>query len=94
MADRDVTPDKIKNGAGLKIDQPKFSGYDSYNDVYTFKSQFKKIIEPTVQKKFWPDVLKFNYLSGHALTLVEKEVNYDKIWIRLVESFGNSRLLL
>ena len=47
-----------------------------------------------MQKKCWPDVLKFNYLSGHALTLVEKEVNYDKIWIRLVESFGNSRLLL
>ena len=56
VADRDVTPDKIENGAGLKIDLPKFSVYDSYNDVYTFKSQFKKIIEPTVQKKFWPDV--------------------------------------
>ena len=51
MADRDVTPDKIKNGAGLKIVLPKFSGYDSYNDVYTFKIKFKKIIEPTCAKE-------------------------------------------
>ena len=49
VADRDVTSDKIKNDAGLKIDLTKFSGYDSSN-VYTFNSQFKKVIEPTVSK--------------------------------------------
>ena len=40
------------------------------------------------------DFLKRNYLSGVALTLVEKVTEYSKIWEMLSQSFGNVRLLL
>ena len=77
----------------MKIDLPKFSGYKGKIDYFTFKSKFKKF-EPCVQKQFWAEYLKLNYLEGLALTLVEKETEYSKIWDRLRESFGSSRLLL
>ena len=38
--------------------------------------------------------MKSNYLGGSALILVEKETDYSKIWKRLLETFGNARLLL
>ena len=94
VSERDVTSDKLKNAASLKIDLPRFSGYDSQIDFYTFKSEFKKLVEPVVQKQYQSDYLKRNYLSGPALNLVEKEKDYDEIWKKLLESFGNARLLL
>ena len=63
-------------------------------DFFTFRTEFKKLVEPKIQKKFWPDYLKRNYLGGQALNLIEKETDYDKIWARLKDSFGNSKLLL
>ena len=48
-------------------------------DFYTFKSEFKKLVEPTVQKKYWADYLKRNFLCGSALILVEKETE-DEIF--------------
>ena len=94
VAERDVTPDKLKNASSLQINLPKFSGYDCKMDLYTFNSEFKKLVEPIVQKRYWADYLKRNYLSGVALVLVEKENVYVKIWEQLFESFGNARLLL
>ena len=94
VTERDVTSDKLKNAASLKIDLPKFSGYDCQMDFYTFKSEFKKLVEPVVQKQFRSDYLKRNYLSGPALNLVEKETDYSEIWKKLLDSFGNARLLL
>ena len=94
LNERDITPDKLKNASTLKIQIPKFSGYDCVMDFYTFKTEFQKLVEPTVQKKYWADYLKRNYLTGSALTLVEKENEYLKIWERLLESYGNARLLL
>ena len=92
--ERDITPDKLKNASTLQFELPKFSGYDCKMDFYTFKSEFQKLVEPTVQKKYWANYLKRNYLTGSAYTLVEKESDYSKIWNRLFESFGNARLLL
>jgi hypothetical protein len=94
LDDRDITPDKLKNAATLQIELPKFSGYDCKIDFFTFKSEFKKLVEPTVLKKRWSDYLKRNYLSGSAFKLVEKETDYEKIWNRLEESYGNARLML
>ena len=94
VADRDISPEKLRDAASFKIDLPKFTGYDSAMDFFTFKSQFQKLIEPNKQKKYWADFLKRNYLGGLALTLVEKETDYSKIWDRLKESFGNTRMLL
>ena len=94
IVERDISVEKIKNASGLKIDLPKFSGYDGSIDFFTFKSEFKRLVESSVQKKFWVDHLKRNYLSGQALTLVEAEKDYEKIWKRLQESFGCARLML
>ena len=94
LVERDITPDKLKNASTLKVEIPKFSGYDSKMDFYTFKSEFKKLVEPTIQKKYWADYLKRNYLTGMAFTLVEKETEYSQIWEILSQSFGNARLLL
>ena len=94
VSSRDVTPDKLKNAASLKIELPKFSGYDSDMDFYTFKSEFQKLIEPQVKKQLLSDYLKRNYLTGSAFTLVEKESDYSQIWQKLLDSFGNARLLL
>ena len=62
--------------------------------ISTLKTEFKKVVEPTVQKAYWADYLKRNYLTGMALTIVEKENNYEKIWEKLQQSYGNARLLL
>ena len=94
IKERDVTPEKMKNATTLRIELPKFGGYGSKMDLYTFKSEFKKLVEPVVQKQFLADYLKRNYLSGSALNLVEKETDYSKIWEKLKESYGNQRLLL
>ena len=94
LVERDITPDKLKNASTLKVEIPKFSGYDSKMDFYTFKSEFKKLVEPTIQKRYWADYLKRNYLTGMAFTLVEKETEYSQIWEILSQSFGNARILL
>ena len=94
VSKRDVTADKLKNATTLKIDLPKFSGYDCQLDFYTFKTEFVKLVEPMVQAPILSDYLKRNYLTGSALTLVEKETDYQEIWKKLLDSFGNARLLL
>ena len=83
LIERDITPDKLKNATTLKVEIPKFSGY-------TFKTEFKKLVEPPIQKKYWADYLKRNYLAGMAFTLVEKET--AQIWEMLSQSFGDMRL--
>ena len=94
VLEKDITPDKLRNACSLKIELPKFSGYDSSMDFYTFKTQFQTLVEPRNQKPYLADVLKRNYLSGSASKLVEKETDYAKIWERLKESYGNTRLML
>ena len=33
-------------------------------DIYTFQTEFEKLISPNIQKKLLPDYLKNNYLEG------------------------------
>ena len=80
---RDITPDNLRNAATLKVELPKFSGYDCSIDFFTFKSEFETLVEPTVQKRYLAEYLKRNYLSGMALTLVGREKHYGKIWEKL-----------
>ena len=94
MKSRDLSEKKLKRAFDLKIDLPKFKGYDSVLDIYTFRAEFEKLIEPVVQRKLWPDYLKRNYLTGPAVTLVDKIESIDDIWKKLFASFGNTRLLL
>ena len=52
VLERDISESKIKNLSSLKIEIPKFSGYNSKIDIYTFKTIFQKLVEPTMQKKY------------------------------------------
>ena len=91
---RDISEEKLRNAVGLKIELPKFKGYDSDTDLYTFRTEYEKLVEPYVQRKLWSEVLKINYLSGAALTLVNTIEDIDQNWMRLFKSFGNTNLLL
>ena len=94
VKDRDISERKLKNSAGLKIELKKFKGYDSEVDIYTFRSSFKKLIEPNVQENLWAEYLKKNYLAGAAQQLVSKIETIDEIWIKLTEVYGDCRLML
>ena len=94
IRERDITEEKLKSASSLKIELTKFKGYESEMDIYNFRAEFEKLIEPVVLRKLWPDYLKRNYLSGSALTLVEKIESIDEIWEKLISAFGNIRLLL
>ena len=91
---RDISEKKLKNAAGLNIKLSKFSGYSSELDIYTFRDEFKKLIEPNVQKCLWADYLKKNYLSGAALNLVSKEDSITEIWQKLIQVYGDTHLML
>ena len=61
-------------------------------NIYTFRSEFKKLIEPFVQKRLWSDYLK-NCLAGAAYNLVSKIEIIEDIWDKLMEVYGNTQLL-
>ena len=60
IKDRDISEQKLKNSAGLNIEMEKFKVYNSVTDVYTFRSEFRKLVEPEVRKNLWADHLKKN----------------------------------
>ena len=64
----------------ITIELSKFKGYESKHDIYTFKSEFEKLVQPRVQKTLWLHVLKNNYLEGPALVLVDKLETIDEAW--------------
>ena len=91
---RDLNSTKLKNSSSLEIDLPKFRGYNSTLDIYSFQAEFEKLIAPNVQKKIQPEYLKKNYLEGQALLLVKEIQEMDQIWVKLKVSFGCTMLLL
>ena len=91
---RDLSSTKIADSAALDIKVPKFSGYDSKLDFYTFKSEFERLIAPRVRAPILPDHLKLNYLTGPALEVVKEIKDLESIWERLQSSFGNVQILL
>ena len=88
ISNRDLSANKLQNASLLKIELPRFKGYNSALDIYTFQTEFEKLVSPNIQRKLLPDYLKRNYLDGPALLLV-KEINDLKgIWAKLKETFG------
>ena len=92
--ERVISEKKLENTASLKIELPKFKGYNSEIDIYTFQSEFSKLIEPYVVKSLWADYLKKNYLGGAAHELVARIDSIDKIWDKLLEVYGDTHLML
>ena len=91
---RELTSEKLKNTSVMKMNVPKFRGYESPQDIYTFKSEFQRKVSPTCRNSVLPNYLKTNYLSGQALAVVKEIDDIDRIWERLIESFGNVDILL
>ena len=94
ISSRDISEKKLAASAGLKIECKKFSGHDCPTDIYTFRADFKKFVEPFVQKSLWGDYLKKNLLLGSALNLVTKIDGVDEIWKKLTEVYGDAALML
>ena len=94
ISDRDVSEEKLKKSKDLPIDLPKFRGYDSKLDIFSFRSEFEKLVQPAIQKQYWVDILKKNYLAGAALTLVDKSETMSEVWEKLTDAYGNVKLLL
>ena len=93
MLDRDISEKKLKNAAGLNIKLTKFVGYNSEIDIYTFRTEFSKLIEPNVQRCLWSDYLKKNCLGGAAHNLVAKEESINEIWKKLFQVYGDTNLI-
>ena len=91
---RDIGDNKKQSRAILKIQLPKFRGYDSSVDIYTFKSDFEKLIAPEIQRKHQAEYLKKQYLEGQALLLVKEIQSLEEIWEKLLSSFGCTMQLL
>ena len=78
----------------LSIKLPKFSGYDSSTDIYTFQTDFEKIHLADTPSDIVPDLLKNNYLADPALSLVKSVEDINEIWKRLKQAYGNPKILL
>ena len=94
IANRNVSKDKLASNESLKISLEKFSGFDSSLDIYSFQTEFEKLLVPNVTAKLLPDYLKYNYLDGVALTLVKGLDTLSEIWDRLKEAYGDTDVLL
>ena len=94
VKNRDLGSDKIRDTSILSLELPKYRGYGSSLDFYTFRSEFEKLISPKIQARLLPDYLKNNYLEGQAFAIVSEINEIDKIWERLKTLFGNVEILL
>ena len=86
--------DKDQSNKHINIKLNKFSGYESSIDYYTFRTNFEKLHLETTPTRFLPDLLKNNYLSDPALTLVRSLTTVDEIWERLKSAYGDTKMML
>ena len=94
MKEREMSKEKNFKASSLNINIEKFKGYDSELDIYSFQYEFEKIHLKSTPKKMLPDLLKYNYLSEPALSLVKCLDNIDEMWIRLKRAYGDPKTLL
>ena len=48
ITDRDISEEKLKKSSLIPLELPKFKGFDSKFDIFTFKSEFERLIQPTI----------------------------------------------
>ncbi len=89
LDDRQKSYDTTK----IKINLPKFGGYKSSMDFYTFKSNFERIHKKT-PKSALRDLLIHNFLENPALILVKDVKDIDDIWERLKDAYGDCKVML
>ena len=91
---RELHKEEIFKTVNLNIKLPKFKGYDSQIDIYTFQLEFEKIYLRSTPKRMLADVLKNNHLDDPALSLVKAEKDIDEIWQRLKSTYGDAKIML
>ena len=91
---RNVSDANLRDSCSLNIELKKFSGYNSALDIYSFKSEFEKLYSKRIRSVILPEFLKNNFLEGTALSLVKTIPEIEKIWARLKEAYGDTRVLL
>ena len=91
---REISKQELFKESMLKINLPKFAGYDSKLDIYSFQSEFLKIHKKTTPLRMMPDVLKYNVLDDSALLLVRSVNDIEEIWMRLKSAYWDPKLLL
>ena len=91
---RELGKEDLFREGKLKIHLSKFSGYDSKQDYYSFKSDFLKLCERTTPKRLQAELIKNNYLEGPALSLVNSLDDIEAIWERLKSAYGDTKFLL
>ena len=80
---RELDKHEIFDSSKLNIKLPKYKGYGSTLDIYTFKDTFEKIHLKSTPKSLLPDLLKNNFLEPPALNLLSNVTEIDEIWSRL-----------
>ena len=90
---RELEELKEFNKAQLGLKMPKFSGYKSNKDIYTFKSEFEKL-HRTIAPSMLPDILKNRCLENPALLLVKDVQDIEDIWKRLIDAYGGCKIML
>ena len=94
IEDKELEKEDVFKIAKLNVKLPKFKGYDSTHDIFTFQSAFEKLHLRSTPRRMLPDMLKNNFLDGTALALVEGLDNIDEIWSRLKTAFGDPKIML
>ena len=94
IKEREMSKEKNFQASSLNIKLNKFKGYDSELDIYSFQYEFEKLHLKNTPKKMLPDLLKYNYLSEPALSLVKSLDTIDEMWARLKRAYGDPKTLL
>ena len=91
---REISKERKFQTSSLKIELPKFQGYDSTHDFYTFKDKFEQLHLQDVPERALPELLKNNYLAGPALESAKRLQTMKEIWDNLQKAFGDPRVML
>ena len=91
---REFSKEKVFNMSTLNIKLPKFKGYNSELDIFSFQDEFEKLYSRDVPKKRLPDLLEKNHLDTTPLSLVKDQDDIAEIWGRLQKAYGDSRIML
>ena len=92
--EREISKEKSFQVSSLNINLSKFNGIDSEIDIYTFQREFEKLHLKSTPKKMLSDLLKYNYLSDPALSLVKSLDSIEEMWKRLKRAYGDPKMLL
>ncbi len=91
---RELDKEKGFKTSSLEIKLPKFKGYDSELDIYTFKDKYEKLHGARTPKRMMAEHIKNAYLEGPASEFVKRIDNIDEIWVTLKKAFGDPRVML